>query len=113
MPAAAKTPLAVDLALVLAVDVSNSVDEAENRVQRAGYLAALRHPDFWAAIRSGVHQHAAIAYVEWAGPTECKISFVVCLGIVLAIEQSFGIARLTLDEFSIGQGWIGSVSLRN
>ena len=40
-PAAADTP--VDLELVLAVDVSPSVDDFEAKQQRDGYLAALRH----------------------------------------------------------------------
>ena len=63
-----RAPVAVDLALVLAVDVSNSVDDGENAVQRAGYVAALRHPAFWAAIHIGARQRIAITYVEWAGP---------------------------------------------
>ncbi len=61
-------PVEVDLELVLAVDVSNSVDEGENVVQRAGYVEAIRHPDIWAAIQSGVLQRIAVTYVEWAGP---------------------------------------------
>ena len=60
----------VDLALVLAVDVSNSVDRAENALQRAGYVDALGHPDIWTAIHSGPLRRIALTYVEWAGPTE-------------------------------------------
>ena len=60
----------VDLALVLAVDVSNSVDRAETALQRAGYVEALGHRDIWSAIRSGPLRRIALTYVEWAGPTE-------------------------------------------
>ena len=58
----------VDLELVLAVDVSGSMDDEEHAVQRAGYIAAIRHPDFARAIRAGAHQRLALTYVEWAGP---------------------------------------------
>ena len=69
-PAAAQSRLEVDLALVLAVDVSNSVDQAENALQRAGYVDALTHPDIWTAIQSGPLRRIALTYVEWAGPAE-------------------------------------------
>ena len=59
--------VAVDLELVLAVDVSGSIDARENMVQREGYLAAIRSPEFAAAVRAGVHGSIRLAYVEWAG----------------------------------------------
>lgn len=57
----------VDVALVLAVDVSQSMDEDELALQRAGYVAALRHPDFVRAVRAGRTGRVALAYFEWAG----------------------------------------------
>jgi len=57
----------VDLELVLAVDVSWSVDPTEARLQRDGYIAALRHPRVAAAIAAGPYQRIAVAYIEWAG----------------------------------------------
>lgn len=57
----------VDLELVLAVDVSGSVDQDEARLQRDGYVAALTDPQVIDAIRGGLHGRVAIAYVEWAG----------------------------------------------
>ena len=57
----------VDLELVLAVDVSGSVDEVEAKLQRDGYVQAMRHPDVIKAIASGVLQRIAVTYVEWAG----------------------------------------------
>jgi hypothetical protein len=58
---------AVDLELVLAVDVSDSIDAHENVVQREGYLAAIRSPEFAAAVRAGALGRIRLAYVEWAG----------------------------------------------
>lgn len=57
----------VDVELVLAVDVSRSMDYEEVRIQREGYAAALRHPDFINAVRGGLIGKIAIAYFEWAG----------------------------------------------
>lgn len=58
----------VDLELVLAVDVSRSMDLDELDVQREGYVAAFRHPEVLEAIRSGPLGRIAVTYVEWAGP---------------------------------------------
>jgi hypothetical protein len=57
----------VDLELVLAVDISRSMDPEEFAVQRAGYVAALRHPDFINAVRAGLNGRIALTYFEWAG----------------------------------------------
>lgn len=62
------SPGRVDLALVLAVDVSSSMNLDEQRAQRDGYAAAFRHPEVLAAIGSGPRGRIAIAYLEWAGP---------------------------------------------
>ena len=59
--------LPVDLELVLAVDVSGSMDVEEQAVQRRGYAAALRHPDVIHAIVDGGYGRIALTYVEWAG----------------------------------------------
>ena len=61
--------LPVDLELVLAVDVSGSMDDVEHAVQRTGYVEALRHPDVVGVVLSGAHGRIALTYVEWAGPT--------------------------------------------
>ncbi|TGT67498.1 DUF1194 domain-containing protein [bacterium M00.F.Ca.ET.159.01.1.1] len=59
---------AVDLELILAVDVSPSMSQAEQRIQRDGYVSAFRHADVTRAIASGARGRIAVAYVEWAGP---------------------------------------------
>ncbi len=65
--AATVAPQHVDLELVLAVDVSESMDKDEARLQRAGYIKAITDPRLIAAIRSGVLGRIAVAYVEWSG----------------------------------------------
>jgi hypothetical protein len=64
-PAWSQTP--VDVELVLAVDVSQSMDHGEHELQRQGYVEALLHPEVLSAIRSGIYGRVAIAYVEWGG----------------------------------------------
>ena len=66
-PAAAELP--VDLELVLAVDVSGSMDREEQALQRRGYVEAFLHPEVAQAVRSGPYGRIAVTYVEWAGPT--------------------------------------------
>ncbi|WP_426227500.1 DUF1194 domain-containing protein [Pararhizobium sp. DWP3-4] len=65
------TPVAdvaqVDVALVLAVDMSGSMDLEEAQVQRRGYVEALRHPDFINAVTAGLNGRIAVSYFEWAG----------------------------------------------
>jgi hypothetical protein len=64
-PAAAQQ--AVDLALVLAVDVSRSMDYGEQQIQRDGYVAAFRNKEVQDAIGSGFRGRIAVTYMEWAG----------------------------------------------
>lgn len=58
-----------DLLLVIAVDVSRSIDEEEAKLQREGYVRALTNPRVIDAMQSGPQRRIAIAYVEWAGET--------------------------------------------
>jgi hypothetical protein len=57
----------VDLLLVLAADVSRSVDSAKFQLQREGYAAAISDPRVLDAIRSGRNARIALSYVEWSG----------------------------------------------
>lgn len=63
----AKADTPVDLQLVLAVDVSRSIDEVEAELQRRGYIEALTNERVIDAILSGEHKRIAICYTEWAG----------------------------------------------
>ena len=65
--AASSQSVAVDLELVIAVDVSGSMDAEEFALQRDGYVAAIRHPEFVGAIRSGAYRRIALTYIEWSG----------------------------------------------
>src|SRR4051794_19824163 len=69
-PAAAQrgTGTPVDLALVLAVDASGSVDHVRFELQKQGYVAALRHPRVIGAITSGPTQSIAVVMMQWTGP---------------------------------------------
>jgi hypothetical protein len=58
----------VDLELVLAVDVSDSMTRSELQLQRQGYALALRHPDFVNAIGWGAYRRIAVSLLEWSGP---------------------------------------------
>jgi Protein of unknown function (DUF1194) len=64
---ASVSPIEVDVELVLAVDVSYSMDLDEQRVQRDGYIAAIRSPEFIDAVRNGALGKIALSYVEWGG----------------------------------------------
>ncbi|HEY4775404.1 MAG TPA: DUF1194 domain-containing protein [Xanthobacteraceae bacterium] len=59
----------VDLQLVLAVDVSGSVNQERFELQKHGYMAAFRNPRVLAAIRSGPARAIAVTMVQWTGPT--------------------------------------------
>jgi Protein of unknown function (DUF1194) len=58
----------VDLALVLAVDVSGSIDTERFNVQRDGYAAAFSNRSVIDAIQNGVHGTIAVTFVQWSGP---------------------------------------------
>src|SRR4051795_6694397 len=63
---ASSDPLTVDLALVLAVDCSTSIDAGDFRLQMDGLAAALRHPVLAKAIAGGEHQQIAISLMLWS-----------------------------------------------
>ena len=63
----ARADTAVDLQLVMAVDVSRSIDEVEAELQRRGYIEAMTNDRVVDAILSGEHRRIAVCYTEWAG----------------------------------------------
>ena len=72
-PAAESAAIPVDVELVLAVDISYSMDPDEQALQREGYVQALTSREFLRAVKEGMHGKIAVTYVEWAGYTEQKI----------------------------------------
>ena len=63
----------VDLLLVLAADVSRSVDHQKFMLQREGYAAAVSNPQVLDAIRSGPHGKIALNFLEWSGVGAQKV----------------------------------------
>jgi hypothetical protein len=71
VPVSAQTE--VDLALVLAVDISYSMDTEEQALQREGFAEAFRSPLVHEAIRGGMIGKIAVTYMEWAGSADQKV----------------------------------------
>jgi hypothetical protein len=63
----------VDLELILAVDVSYSMDPDEQALQREGYILGLTSSEFLNALKQGAHGRIAITYFEWAGIADQKV----------------------------------------
>ena len=63
----------VDVELILAVDVSYSMDLDELAIQREGYAQALSSREFLQALKNGVHGRIAVTYFEWATSSDQKI----------------------------------------
>jgi hypothetical protein len=63
----------VDIELVLAVDISYSMDPDELALQRDGYAKAITSREFLRALRDGIHGKIAVTYFEWAGAFEQKV----------------------------------------
>jgi hypothetical protein len=93
--------LEVDLALVLAVDVSRSMDDDEQRLQRDGFVAAFRADVVHDAIRKGVLGRIAVAYMEWSGPGEqtVVVPWMVIDGPPRAAEFAERLARTPIGRF--------------
>jgi hypothetical protein len=66
-------PTEVDVELVLAVDISYSMDPDEQALQREGYTRALTSPEFLNALKNNVLGRIAVTYVEWAGVNDQRV----------------------------------------
>ena len=66
-PATAHAADDVDLLLVLAADVSRSIDDTKFQLQRDGYAAAISDPRVLDTIRSGRNGRIGVTFVEWSG----------------------------------------------
>jgi hypothetical protein len=85
----------VDLLLVLAADISRSLDEKKFRLQREGYAKALTSPRVIKAIESGPHGRIAVAVVEWAGPISQAV--IVEWTIVASAQDAQRLAAKVLE----------------
>ena len=104
---AAEAGEAVDLELVLAVDISGSIDADEARLQRDGYVAALTDPEVLKAIRSGIEGRIAITYFEWSGPETRRL---LLDWTVIEDEASARAAAAKLAAAPIRSGMSTSIS---
>jgi Protein of unknown function (DUF1194) len=97
---------ATDLLLVLAADVSRSIDESEFALQRKGYSAAVTDPRVLAAIRGGASGSIAICFIEWSGAGEQSV--VVDWTVIHDEEDAGGLAAAIL---AAPRSFIGRTSI--
>jgi hypothetical protein len=84
----------VDVELILAVDVSYSMDPDEQALQREGYVSALTSPEFLNALKAGIHARIALTYFEWANANDQKIL------LPWRLIDSLASARAVADEIA-------------
>ncbi|WP_323796008.1 DUF1194 domain-containing protein [Nisaea sp.] len=84
-------PQLVDLKLLLAVDVSGSIDFWESDLQRDGYVKALKDETVINTILSGQTGRIALSYVEWAGGDHQRV--VVDWSLIDSREAAYAVAE--------------------
>ncbi len=88
----------VDVALVLAVDVSRSMSREELRIQRRGYAEAITSTEVLRAIFGGAHGRIAVTIFEWAGDHHARE--IVPWTLIEATGDAQAIAARLLEEQS-------------
>jgi hypothetical protein len=99
---------AVDVALVLAADVSRSINDEEFRLQRRGYAAAIISPRLLDAIHAGARGVIEIAFVEWAGEGEEKTVVDWAVIRTEADARNFAAALEAAPRSYVGRTAVGS-----
>jgi hypothetical protein len=84
----------VDVALVLTVDASGSIDPPEFQLQKEGIAGAVTDPEVLSTIQSGRNGRIAIAYVEWGAPGGAQLVVDWMLVSDAASAAAFGNAVL-------------------
>ena len=107
-PRAAGAPVAVDAAIVLAADVSRSIDDDEFALERRGYADAIRSQQFIDAISTGPHGAIALAYIEWAGDGEERVVADWAVIRNLADARAFAAAMTAAPRSYLGRTAIGA-----
>ena len=97
----------VDIALVLAVDVSRSMSLEELRIQREGYAAAIASPEVVRAIGEGAYRRIAVTLFEWANNSHAReiIGWTIignqadadAVSAALLADHSFGQRRTSIS----------------
>jgi len=96
----------VDMLLVLAADVSRSIDDGEFNLQRKGYAAAMTDPRVIKAIVGGRHHGIALTFIEWSGAADQNI---VIDWIVVRDEETAGTIAATM--LSAPRSFLGRTSI--
>ncbi len=91
----------VDVALILAVDVSRSMSPEELQIQRKGYAAAIASAEVVRAIEYGAHGRIALMMFEWANNSYARE--VVEWSIIETAADAERFAGLILSDRSFGQ----------
>jgi len=107
VPAARAADLPVDVELVLAVDISGSVDEEEARLQRDGYIDAITNPRVVGAVSNGVVGRIAVTYLEWSGDLQ---QTVVVPWTLIEDQASADLFASRLSEAPLSSGRWTSIS---
>jgi Protein of unknown function (DUF1194) len=108
-PARADGPdTAVDAAVVMAADVSRSINDDEFSLQQKGYADAITSPQLLDAIKTGTHGAIALCFVEWAGADEQKVVVEWAVIRNAADAQRFADALLASQRTFVGRTAIGS-----
>jgi len=94
------SPVDVDLELVLAVDVSNSMDIDEQRIQRQGYVNAFLQRALVNAIQSGPVGKIAVTYVEWGGSAVQIVPWTLIDGPVTAVQFADTLSQQPMRRIS-------------
>ena len=96
----------VDLLLVLAADVSRSIDDGEFNLQRKGYAQAMTDPRVLRAIAGGRNHAIALTFIEWAGAPEQNV---VIHWTVVRDEEGAGAVAATM--LSAPRSFLGRTSI--
>ncbi|MBN9669901.1 DUF1194 domain-containing protein [Roseibium aggregatum] len=100
-PVGAEAAQPVDVALVLAVDVSRSMSPEELQIQRKGYAAAVSSPEVVNAIGMGVHGRIALMMFEWANDSHARE--IAGWTIIESKADAEGFAEKILSDTTFGQ----------
>ncbi|QDG78148.1 DUF1194 domain-containing protein [Labrenzia sp. PHM005] len=98
---AGKAEELVDVALVLAVDVSRSMSPDEITLQRKGYAAAIADPAVVKAVKQGVHGRIALTMFEWANDGHARE--IVPWTVIERLEHAQGFSDAVLADTTYGQ----------
>ncbi len=102
-PLAAAAQQQPDVAIILAVDVSRSIDDDEFQLQRRGYAEAFQNPAVITAIRGTPRGAVAVAFMEWAGADFQRV--VIPWTVISDAESGQLFAEQLLREPRSFYGW--------